>query len=750
MMTPKFSLSLIAGVIASALPYSTFAADQSVANQSIENQSAVNKVSNTVFDPVVLTPSQTDFGGVGLMQMPSGRMAPEGEFNIGASINNEYHHYNVSLQVMPWLETTIRYTLVQDLLYSGDESFSGKTKYTDKGIDFKIRLLKESKWLPETSVGVRDFGGTGLFDGEFVAATKRFGNLDVTLGMGWGYLGQSGNVTNPFCKASDKFCSRQSDYKGKGGSVDFERWFKGPAAIYGGIEYQTPYQPLRLKVEYDSNDYSQDFPVTRGNVDMTQHTPWNFGVLYGLGDWGDIKVSYQRGDTLTLGVNLSTNFNDMKAIWRDEPITAYNESNNQSIDEVDWQRVNQQLNGNAGYEDNRIYADNDSITLVATQTKYRDSDEAHDRASRIFANHVPETISTYRIIETNQSIPVSETVIDATQYKKVANNEYFDAKVADASQTDEVTYSPSEQTLKSDNLERWDYSVSPTLSQSIGSAESFYLYAVGINTAGSVWLTDKVQASGSLYFNLFDNYDKFNYITPPDGTSVPRVRTMFRAYVHENPVRMNNLQLTWFEEYGAGFYSQMYAGYLESMFGGIGSEVMYRPLNSNWAFGVDATYIKQRTPGDWFGFYEQDHQEGGDYGRDYTVVSSGVTGFATAYYAPQWSFLKNTLLKVGVGQFLAGDKGTRIDFSKQFDSGVIAGAYASFTNLSAEEFGEGSYTKGFYLSIPFDIMTVKPSKNRANFNWQPLTRDGGQMLNKQHELYELTDERSPWFTRKGL
>lgn len=147
-----------------------------------------------------------------------------------------------------------------------------------------------------------------------------------------------------------------------------------------------------------------------------------------LGDWGDIKVSYQRGDTLTLGVNLTTNFNDMKAIWRDEPITAYDESSNQSIDDVDWQRVNQQLNGNAGYEDNRIYADDDSITLVATQTKYRDSDEAHDRASRIFANHVPETISTYRIIETNQSMPVSETLIDAAQYKKVANNEYFDAR----------------------------------------------------------------------------------------------------------------------------------------------------------------------------------------------------------------------------------------------------------------------------------------------------------------------------------
>ena len=142
------------------------------------------------FDDTEYRTSQMNFGGVGLMQMPTGRMAPEGEFNVSASFNNEYYFYNVSLQVMPWLETTIRYTQVQDLLYSGgadqdcsQNSFSGCTKYTDKGIDFKLRLIEEGYYLPEVSVGVRDFGGTGLFDGEFVAATKRFGPVDFTLGM---------------------------------------------------------------------------------------------------------------------------------------------------------------------------------------------------------------------------------------------------------------------------------------------------------------------------------------------------------------------------------------------------------------------------------------------------------------------------------------------------------------------------------------------------------------------------------------
>ena len=149
-----------------------------------------------------LTPSQGDLGGVGLLQVPTGRVADEGAFSFGYSNNQEYQLYTLSLQLMPWLETTLRYTQVEDVLYSDSESFSGDTKLADKGIDAKLRLLRENQWLPEVSVGLRDLGGTGLFDGEFMAATKRFstehyGQFDVTLGLGWGYLGERGNISNP-------------------------------------------------------------------------------------------------------------------------------------------------------------------------------------------------------------------------------------------------------------------------------------------------------------------------------------------------------------------------------------------------------------------------------------------------------------------------------------------------------------------------------------------------------------------------
>lgn len=106
----------------------------------------------TPFQAPELIPSQMDFGGVGLMQMPTGRMAKEGEMTLGYSKNDAYTFYTISLQLLPWLESTIRYTQVAGVLYSEDASFSGDTNYTDKGIDLKVRLLEESRFQAKVHI----------------------------------------------------------------------------------------------------------------------------------------------------------------------------------------------------------------------------------------------------------------------------------------------------------------------------------------------------------------------------------------------------------------------------------------------------------------------------------------------------------------------------------------------------------------------------------------------------------------------
>ncbi|MDX1303644.1 YjbH domain-containing protein [Photobacterium sp.] len=694
------------------------------------------------------TPSQSDFGGVGLMQMPTGRMAPEGEFNVSVTFNENYHHYTATLQLFPWLESTVRYTQLQDLLYCDDPSFCGTSTLTDKGMDFKFRLWEESYWLPETSVGVRDFAGTGLFDGEFIAANKHVGPLDVTLGVGWGYIGNSGNITNPFCKASDSFCERPAGTSGRGGMTEFDSFFKGSASVYGGLEYQSPWQPLRFKVEYDGNDYTGDRPATSGSTGMPQDSKFNYGVLYRLGGWGDLRASYERGNTWTFGFNLRTNFNDLKASWQDEPAPVYApKTTNREISDAEWLVVADELHKIAGYENPTIYASDDTVTIIASQTKYRDRREAHSRAATVLANHNPD-VSEYRLVETANHQPTTETRIDSEQFTRVANQAYIHAKVEDSSQVINPTEPEGERIAEPGK--NWDVSIAPTLQQSIGSSEDFYLFNIGINAGASYRLGNHIEVGGSVYLNLYDNYDKFLYEVPPDGTDLKRVRTLVRQYINDNPVRLNNLQLTWMDNFGDNVYAQAYGGYLEMMFGGVGSELLYRPLGSNWAFGIDANYVIQRDPDSQFDFFTDEVQTDPQDGRPYRVQTGTITGHASAYYQPQWSWLPNTLFKVSAGKYLAEDKGVTIDFSKQFDSGVIAGVFATFTDLSSEEYGEGSYTKGFYISVPFDIMTVKPSNNRATISWLPLTRDGGQMVNRKYQLYSVTDARSPWYGRKAV
>ncbi|MCL1120022.1 YjbH domain-containing protein [Shewanella seohaensis] len=754
------------------------------------------------FSYPTLLPSQSDFGGVGLMQMPTGRMAPEGEFNFATSYNDEYQHFTASVQLFPWFETTIRYTQVQDLLYSDDPSFSGSTKYTDKGIDFKIRLLEESNWLPETSIGVRDFGGTGLFDGEFIAATKKVGPLDFTLGIGWGYIGNSGNLTSDK-KDLNYNCDRDTSYGGKGGTVDYQRWFKGCAALFGGVEYQTPWEPLRLKVEYDGNDYQSDFPVVRGGIAMPQDSKFNYGMLYRFGDWGDLHLSYERGNTWTLGFSLQTNFNTLSQIKRDPEAEKYKplpaapltltqtessvqvntpraeqatvstatsthksevqnaevanlepvKASSQTIEnpQVDWNKVARDLQTIAGYANAKIYLDNESITVVGEQNKFRDRNEAHQRASTILANNTDTTyIKEYRLIETRYNQPITETRIDAIKFAQVANHGYINAKVSDASVVSVPGLPQGKLVTNTDKdwLDNLSFDISPTMAQSFGGSEGFYMFNIGVTGSANYRFSDNFEFSSSLYLNLYDNYDKFLYDVPPDGTDLKRVRTLVRQYVHDNPVRVTNLQLTWMDNLSDNISYQAYGGYLEMMYGGVGTEFLYRPLNSQWAFGFDVNYVKQRDPDSMFGFFSEENHYDPHTNRPYRVQTGTLTGHATAYYQPDW--FPNTLLRVSAGQYLTEDKGVTVDFSKQFDSGVIVGAYATKTNLSSEEYGEGSFTKGFYISIPFDLMTIKSTHSRATIVWSPLTRDGGQMVGRKYYLFDITDARSPWFTRPSV
>ncbi|PNO61804.1 YjbH domain-containing protein [Aeromonas hydrophila] len=671
-----------------------------------------------IFEP--LGPSQSDFGGVGLLQMPTARMAKEGEFSANYFDNEQYRRWSVSVQPFEWFEATLRYTDVRTRLYSSSPGFSGDQTYKDKGIDFKFRLMQESTWLPTVSLGFRDLMGTGLFDSEYVVASKRYGPFDFTLGMGWGNMGESGNITNPFCRWKDDWCGRDGSYSSGGGKFETGNMFHGNSALFGGVEYQTPWQPLRLKLEYDGNDYNNEFA---GKV--TQSSPINVGVVYRVFDYMDTHLSYQRGNTLMWGVTLRTNFNDLRQNHLDEPRPVYMESRVPVEDTaVNWTAMADQFDRNAGWQESTITQHQNSVSLSGQQYKYRDPQETLDRTAVIAANQLPASVTELKVIERQRNLALQETVIDLDSVREANMPPILGSEKSVKSHKQAPEPLMGDVRYQSD-AERFSYSFDPSLTQSFGGPESFYMYQVGVNANSELRLSDKNWLQGTLFFNVANNFDEFNYKTPPaDADKLPRVRTWIREYVDSSNILLNNLQLTHLDQFNQDWYGQVYGGYLEMMYAGAGGELLYRPFGKSWALGVDGNWVKQR---DWNNTLKM---------ADYDVVTGHVTGYW------QLPFLEGVTAKVAVGRYLAGDVGATFDFSKRFDSGIVMGAYATLTDVSADEYGEGSFTKGIYVTIPFDLMLIRPTTSKGTIGWVPLTRDGGQMLNRSQSLYDLT-ERLP-------
>ena len=219
-------------------------------------------------------------------KMPTARMAKTGEFSVNYVDDDQYRRWSMSVQPFNWLEATLRYTDVRTRLYSANSEFSGDQTYKTRAWMSKSGCWKS---LPGSniSLGFRDLMGTGLFDSEYVVGSKRVGRLTSPLVWAGGIWGKR-EYHQPFCEWKNDWCSRDNSYSSGGGKFETKICSMVMLLVWG-VEYQTPWQPLRLKLEYDGNDYSNEFA---GKIDHS--SPINIGAVYRLFDYMDTHLSYRK------------------------------------------------------------------------------------------------------------------------------------------------------------------------------------------------------------------------------------------------------------------------------------------------------------------------------------------------------------------------------------------------------------------------------------------------------------------------
>jgi hypothetical protein len=669
-------------------------------------------------------PSYSNYGTIGLIQMPSARMHEEGSIGFTWTHSDPYLRGSIMGNPFDWFEASYSYTDVNNKLYSDSPEFSGKQSYKDKSFDAKFRLLKERAYVPQVAIGFRDFGGSSLFAAEYIVASKLIGNLDFTLGLGFGTI-SNGTVKNPLRYIDEGFGSRQRDIQGdtQGGEINYGTFLGGKqAGIFGGVEIFFPrLNGTRLKIEYDSTNYSLD---GEGYLPVSQDSEFNYSFVYPVTKDFQLKLGYIRNNTLNFGFSFTGNYREKApgVAKRDPPKKVPNAEIFRMVvnaeEAKNLYRTSLKYLGESKINLQTAQVDGSTLQVAFSQATFLNNAIAIGRTARILDQISPELIDTFSLITINTGSGMYAVDIPRDDFRK-----YKDNKQTDAFLESVRIYKPEPNFYKTHDYKpfvkypatRWK--LSPAIRSQIGGPDGFYFgeIALSAHTETIIRRNFNIIAVGSIGI-----YNTFDELKLASDSIIEHVRTDIVKYLQgSSKYHITRLQANYFMNPWKSIYTKLSAGIFEPMFNGFGGEILYKPFDQNFGIGAELWQVRQRSYRQLLGH------------RDYKTL----TGHINLYYKePKY----RVLLHLKAGRYLAEDSGFTFNVSREFPSGLNLGVFFSLTDISKAEFGEGSFDKGFYFNVPIQVFFDQYSRGQSGFGLRPLTRDGAQSMVHAQPLWSTS------------
>jgi hypothetical protein len=638
--------------------------------------------------------SASDFGVTGLIDTPTARMSDDGTFTATAAIQSRTKSYALSYQVTPWLEGTFRYTGFNRAVYSYDRNYEAK-----------VRLFKERDFLPQVAVGIRDLVGTGIWGSEYLVASKEVGDFDITLGMGWGRLAGTSTFDNPLIQVAESFANRPG-FEGVGGELSYSQFFSGEkVGLFGGLRYQSSSLPISLMLEYNPDQY--DFSVRGGGYGPK--SPLSTAVQWD--PLPGVSLTLSRQHDQEWGIEISAAL-DTKSISPRRSAPRFKSSLDMAAKDLPTQ-----LNPKDWYDmllfdversglvlvEASIEAATHTAILVMGNKQYPIWADAIAKMAALADLHLPSHVTTFRFIVEELGHRVQTIQMRRPSLGFGKSTELLERQIS--------VLPPRSLGIPQRRTGFEEYKVFFDLGLSTrfqffdpDDPARYQLYVpVGINLLlPKSWLI-----RGVYDFDITHNFDESRRRN--SGSALPQVRSDIVKYLIEGDEGLDALYL---EKRGSALkhlHYRLFGGVLESMFSGVGGEVLYQPVQSRLAYGFSATQARQRT-----------------YDKSFDLTEYKVTtAFASVYWA---SPFYNYDLALHAGQYLAKDKGATLEIRRTFSNGWMVGLWATKTNVSARDFGEGSFDKGFFFKIPFDGLFGRNTRGAYATRMRPIQRDGGQRL----------------------
>ena len=666
--------------------------------------------------PYKVKPSSSNYGNTGLFEIPNARFM--GPASLKFSFSNSFPLEFTSITATPFknLEATYRYVEIKNRKY-GPAYYSGNQSFKDKAFDLKIGLTDEGSFMPAIAVGLRDIAGTALLQSEYLVFSKKYGNFDITTGLGWGLLGSAANVRNPLNSISDSFKSRKGKNNSLGGELSIDAWFSGNTSLIGGIEYDLKKYGLRFKLEYDTSK-----PFNNGLVPTEPKSNFNFGLNYYPYEWLTLGAGLERGEELRFSFSFRGDFfKDTLTKPKPKNVVKLNQIQKDkaySDKGIFYRSLNQSLRNESIYLQAADYSKNKVEVSVATNRFFSFTRPA-GRTARIVSALSSDDVEEIIVRPMNGDSEVARIVFHRKEFDQADEFRGSSAELLAKSKIESDSSNPLYE--KADFIPKVEFpefrwNMSPGLKHQIGGPEAFYLGQLYWRTDTSIKFARGLSLYTSLGLNIYDNFEFAN----PSFSTIPRVRSDIQEYLREGKSNIMRMQFEYMFSPLKDIFVRTDFGLLEEMFGGLGGQILYRPIEKRYAFGLSLHRVRQRGYAQRFDFKEYE-------------TTTGHLEFYT-------ELPKDVYLQAYLGKYLAGDKGLTLDLSRRYSTGFVLGVFATKTNLSAAEFGEGSFDKGFYFSIPTKLFYPDFRPGVISFGLHPLTKDGGAFLSTQNQLYSVLGE----------
>lgn len=645
----------------------------------------------------------------GYFTMPSARTYKAGVFGFGYAYVAPYNIWSLGFQFFDHIEATGNYWVYRKML-DGTFGHLGFGDYAERAANVKFILLRKEDgfpFLPDFAIGWNDFFGSCRFSSFYAAMTKEFLPYNFEATFGWG-------------------CGRIHGFYG---GLAWTPWRQADHFLKG----------LTLAAEYDANDYrhhSAEHPKGR-----EVKCRINAGMQLDLWDLIRLSGSTLRGTEWAGSVALRYNLGSSKGLFpKLYDVSLYSAP-------IDTQplgvlRTREEFSQELAYAFKEQGFDLYSLFLVpekqdhlwmkVVNVRYRKEGEVRKRIEHILGSLAPSDIAQVTVVIEAEGVAEHEYAFRLRDLKRYAEGRMGDNEISVISPLKEVSPTPSSYDaalLYRRHKPIWMLTFRPWMRSFFGSSTGKFKYEVGFSLGPEGYLFDEI------YYSIYGSYTALSSTQGMQTQDVLNpsyiinVRTDSLRYNQSSSFHLDQAFLQKTLNVGKGWFSRLAVGYFETAYAGIALENLYYPVNSDWAIGFDiSTLLKRKYFG--FGFQHKIRKLTDDGPAYFPYI--GLQYFADFYY--QYRPL-NLDCKISAGQFLARDKGVRLELGRTFFSGLRVGLWYTFTNANDVVNHSRYYDKGFSITMPLDLFMNQTSRTRIGYAMSAWLRDCGARANTGKSLY---------------